>query len=93
MAEVISLVEKCDVKLNLVQIMEYHITEECLSLFNTNGTEVISLVEKCDVKLNLVQIMEYRITEESMTGKPYSCLPLDLWTEMTMNKGSKMKAG
>lgn len=30
---------------------------------------------------------------QSMTGKPYSCLPLDLWIEMTMNKGSKMKAG
>ena len=29
----------------------------------------------------------------SMTGKPYSCLPLDLWIEMTMKKGSKMKAG
>ena len=30
---------------------------------------------------------------QSMTGKPYSCIPLDLWIEMTMNKGSKMKAG
>ncbi len=30
---------------------------------------------------------------QSMTGKPYSCLPLDLWIETTMNKGSKMKAG
>ena len=30
---------------------------------------------------------------QSMTGKPYSCLPLDLWIEITMNKGSKMKAG
>ena len=29
---------------------------------------------------------------QSMTGKPYSCIPLDLWIEMTMNKGSKMKA-
>ena len=30
---------------------------------------------------------------QSMTGNPYSCLPLDMWIEMTMNKGSKMKAG
>ena len=30
---------------------------------------------------------------QSMIGKPYPCLPLDLWIEMTMNKGSKMKAG
>eukprot|EP00112_Aurelia_sp_Birch-Aquarium-sp1_P017443 Seg4042.3 transcript_id=Seg4042.3/GoldUCD/mRNA.D3Y31 product="hypothetical protein" protein_id=Seg4042.3/GoldUCD/D3Y31 len=30
---------------------------------------------------------------QSMTAKPYSCLPLNLWIEMTMNKGSKMKAG
>ena len=29
---------------------------------------------------------------QSMTGKPYSRLPLDLWIEMTMNKGSKMRA-
>lgn len=30
---------------------------------------------------------------QSISGNPYSCLPLDLWIEMTMNKGSKMKAG
>ena len=30
---------------------------------------------------------------QSMTGKPYSCLPLDLWIEMSMNKGSKLMAG
>ena len=30
---------------------------------------------------------------QSITGKPYTCLPLDLWIEMTMNKASKMKAG
>ena len=29
----------------------------------------------------------------SITGKPYSSLPTDLWIEMMMNKGSKMKAG
>ena len=34
-----------------------------------------------------------QIFSQSITGKPYSCLPLDLWIEMTMNKGSKMKAG
>ena len=30
---------------------------------------------------------------QSMTGKPYSSIPRDMWIEMTMNKGSKMKAG
>ncbi len=30
---------------------------------------------------------------QSMTGNPYSSIPWDLWIEMTMNKGSKMKAG
>ena len=54
MAEVISLVEKCDVKLNLVQIMEYHIIEECLSLFNTNGTMVKVQKSKLVEKLNLI---------------------------------------
>ena len=54
MAEVISLVEKCDVKLNLVQIMECRITEECLSLFNTNGTMVKVQKSKLVEKLNLI---------------------------------------
>ena len=30
---------------------------------------------------------------QSLTGNPYSCLPLDMWIEMTVNKGSKIKAG
>ena len=30
---------------------------------------------------------------QSMTGNPDSSIPWDLWIEMTMNKGSKMKAG
>ncbi len=30
---------------------------------------------------------------QSMTGNPYSSIPWDLWIEMTINKGSKMKAG
>ena len=30
---------------------------------------------------------------QSMTGKPYSSIPWDMWIEMTMNMGSKMKAG
>lgn len=34
-----------------------------------------------------------RLFAQSMTGRAYSCLPLDLWINMTMNKGSKMKAG
>ena len=37
--------------------------------------------------------MKEGLFAQSMTGKPYSCLPPDLWIEMTMNKGSKMKAG
>ena len=56
MAEVISLVEKCDVKLNLVQIIEYRITEECLSLFNTNRTMVKVQKSKLVEKLNLIPI-------------------------------------
>ena len=30
---------------------------------------------------------------QSMTGKPYSCLALDIWIEITMNKDSKLKSG
>ena len=32
------------------------------------------------------QHMRDGLFAQSMTGKPYSCLPLDLWIEMTMNK-------
>ena len=33
------------------------------------------------------------IFSHSITGKPYSSLPTDFWIEMTINKGSKIKAG
>ena len=39
------------------------------------------------------QHMRDDLFAQSMMGKPYSWLPLDLWIEMTMNKGSKMNAG
>ena len=28
----------------------------------------------------------------SLTGRPYSAMPLDMWIEVTMNLGSKLKA-
>ena len=30
---------------------------------------------------------------QSQTGLPYSCQPMDLWIEVTMNLGFKLKAG
>ena len=30
---------------------------------------------------------------QTLTGNRYSCLPLDMWIEMAMSIGSKMKAG
>ena len=30
---------------------------------------------------------------QPMTGNPYSSIAWDMWIEMTMNEGSKMKAG
>ena len=30
---------------------------------------------------------------QSQTGLPYSCQPMDLWIEVTMNLGSSLKAG
>eukprot|EP00112_Aurelia_sp_Birch-Aquarium-sp1_P018096 Seg4270.2 transcript_id=Seg4270.2/GoldUCD/mRNA.D3Y31 product="hypothetical protein" protein_id=Seg4270.2/GoldUCD/D3Y31 len=41
----------------------------------------------------VAKYMEEGLFAHSMSGKPYTCLPLDLWIEMTMNKGSKLKAG
>jgi len=34
-----------------------------------------------------------QLFSQSITGKPYSNIPLDLWIECTMNKGFEMKAG
>ena len=30
---------------------------------------------------------------QSLTGRPFSAMPLDMWIEVTMNLGSKLKAG
>lgn len=39
------------------------------------------------------QFMESGIIAQSMTGKPYSCVALDIWIESTMNIGPKLKCG
>jgi len=39
------------------------------------------------------EYMSQGLFSQSLTVMSYSCLPLDLWIEMTMNKGSKMKSG
>ena len=49
-------------------------------------SEMINLPHEIDVHMP-------SIFSHSITGKPYSSIPTDLWIEMTMNKGSKMKAG
>ncbi|MCH2406096.1 MAG: hypothetical protein MK200_07885 [Nitrosopumilus sp.] len=50
-------------------------------------------VEMSTLPSHIDSYMSEGLFSQSMTGNPYSCLPLDLWIEMTMNKGSKMKAG
>ena len=47
---------------------------------------MINLPHKIDVPMP-------SIFSHSITGEPYSSIPTDLWIEMTMNKGSKMKSG
>ena len=42
---------------------------------------------------NQAVFMESGLFAQSMTGKPYSCVALDIWIESTMNKGSKLKSG
>ena len=49
-------------------------------------SETISLPHEIDIHMP-------SIFSHSITGKPYSSIPTDLWIEMAMNKGSKMKAG
>ena len=34
-----------------------------------------------------VEYLKGGLFAQSITGKPYTCLPLDLWIEVTMNKG------
>ena len=38
MASIIALAEADDEKCNLVAVMDYRITDECLPIFNVNGT-------------------------------------------------------
>lgn len=39
MAKIITLAESCERKLNLVEVIENHVTAECLSTFNTLNEE------------------------------------------------------
>ena len=48
--------------------------------------EISTLPEEHDALMS-------QLFAQSMTEKPYSDIPLDLWIECTMNKGSKLKAG
>ena len=48
--------------------------------------------EMSSLPQNISQKMS-ELFANSITGDPYTRLPLDMWIEMTMNKGSKMKAG
>ena len=50
-------------------------------------------VEMSTLPPNIDSFMSNGLFSQSITGNAYSALPLDLWIEMTMNKGSKMKAG
>ena len=49
-------------------------------------TEISTLTKAID------EHMTKGLFAQSLTGNPYSRLPVDMWIEMTMNKGSKMKA-
>lgn len=42
---------------------------------------------------NQAKFMKSGMFVQPMSGKPYSCVALDIWIESTMNKGSKLKCG
>ena len=44
-------------------------------------TEISTLTNAID------EHMAKSLFAQSLTGNPYSCLPLDMWIEMTMSKG------
>ena len=50
-------------------------------------------LEMTNLPAKVSQFMTEGYFSQSMTVNPYSCLPYDLYIEMTMNNGSKMKAG
>ena len=39
-----------------------------------------------------MEFFKYHFSQ-SLTGLPYSCMPMDLWIETTMNLNSKLKSG
>ena len=56
MAEVISLAQKCEDTFVLSDVMQYRVTDECLSLFNVNGTMRKGMKSKLVDKLKLVEV-------------------------------------
>eukprot|EP00112_Aurelia_sp_Birch-Aquarium-sp1_P023025 Seg6709.2 transcript_id=Seg6709.2/GoldUCD/mRNA.D3Y31 product="hypothetical protein" protein_id=Seg6709.2/GoldUCD/D3Y31 len=62
MAQIIALSQSSGAKIDLVQVMEHRVTEECLSIFNINGTMIkvqkSKLVEKLEF-VSLNQIDKY----------------------------------
>ena len=77
---------KCSIRLMLPWLVIYD--------NNNYGKWLVEYwLEMTNLPPNVSQFMTDGYFSQSMTGNPYSCLPYDLWIEMTMNKGSKMKAG
>ena len=54
--EIIDLSEKCTEKVKLVNIMQHRVTDECLSIFNVNGTMVKVVKSKLVELLNFVKL-------------------------------------
>ena len=56
MAAIITLAESCEDRLDLVHVMEHRVTDECLSIFNINGS--MRKGQKCKLveKLNLQEL-------------------------------------
>ena len=62
---------------------------------STNYTRYMSIywVEMYNLNEDAKSYMEKGLFTASLTGLPFSAIPLDQWIEMTMNKGTKMKGG
>ena len=55
MAQIISLAQKCEDAFELIDVMQYRDTDECLSIFNVNGTVRKAMKSKLVDKFCLVE--------------------------------------
>ena len=97
------IVEILMMKIHFLRIQDWSLFKDSLRLmipwmqiYDNNNNYDKWLVEFWTEISTLAKVIDEHMAKDllaqSFTGNPYSCLPLDMWIEMLMNNGSKIKA-